>query len=43
MILILNTGLRTSEVIHLKREHVNLTSGKINVIVGKGKKIVYFG
>ena len=38
MRLILNTGLRISEVINLKWDHVNLTSGKINVIEGKGKK-----
>ena len=38
MRLILNTGLRISEVINLKWDHINLTSGKINVIEGKGKK-----
>ena len=38
MKLILNTGLRISEVIHLKWVDINLTSGKINVIEGKGKK-----
>jgi len=38
MKLILNTGLRISEVINLKWNHINLTSGKINVIEGKGKK-----
>jgi len=35
---ILNTGLRISEVINLKWTDINLTSGKINVIEGKGKK-----
>ena len=38
MKLILNTGLRISEIIHLKWRDINLTSGKINVIEGKGKK-----
>jgi len=38
MRLILNTGLRISEVINLKWDHINLTSGKINVIEGKGEK-----
>ena len=38
MKLILNTGLRISEVINLKWDHINLTSGKINVIQGKGSK-----
>ena len=38
MKLILNTGLRISEVINLKWNDINLTSGKINVIEGKGKK-----
>ena len=38
MQLILNTGLRISEVINLKWNDINLTSGKINVIEGKGKK-----
>jgi integrase/recombinase XerD len=36
--LILNTGLRISEVINLKWNDINLTSGKINVLEGKGKK-----
>ena len=38
MRLILNSGLRISEVINLKWNDINLTSGKINVIEGKGKK-----
>jgi len=38
MKLILNTGLRISEVINLKWNDINLTSGKINIIEGKGKK-----
>ena len=38
MKLILNTGLRISEVINLKWNHINLTSGKINLIEGKGEK-----
>ena len=41
--LMLDTGLRLPEVINLKWEYVNLTSGKIEVIEGKGAKdrIVY--
>ena len=38
MKLILNAGLRISEIINLKWEDINLTSGKINVIEGKGEK-----
>lgn len=38
MKLILNTGLRISEVINMKWNDINLTTGKINVIEGKGKK-----
>jgi len=38
MRLILSTGLRISEVINLKWEHINLTSGEVNVTEGKGKK-----
>jgi len=41
--LMLNTGLRLSELINLKWKYVNLTTGKIEVIEGKGAKdrIVY--
>lgn len=38
MELILNTGLRISEVINLKWMDMNLTSGKINIIASKGDK-----
>lgn len=38
MSFILNTGLRISEVINLKWVDINLTSGKVNVIQGKGAK-----
>ncbi|MGM0411178.1 MAG: tyrosine-type recombinase/integrase, partial [Bacillota bacterium] len=39
----LNTGLRLSEVINLKWEHINLMTGKVEVIEGKGAKdrVVY--
>lgn len=39
----LNTGLRLSETLNLKWEHINLMTGKIEVIEGKGAKdrIVY--
>ena len=41
--LMLNTGLRLSELTNLKWEYLNLTTGKIEVIEGKGAKdrIVY--
>ena len=41
--LMLNTGLRLSELTNLKWKYVNLTTGKIEVIEGKGAKdrIVY--
>lgn len=36
--LILNTGLRLSEMTNLKWKHVNLNSGQIKVVEGKGRK-----
>lgn len=41
--LMLDSGLRLSEVINLKWEHINLMSGKLEVIEGKGAKdrIIY--
>jgi len=38
MRLMLKAGLRASEAVSLKVEHVNLTSGRINVRNGKGAK-----
>lgn len=38
VMLMLDTGLRLSETINLKWENINLMSGKINVIEGKGAK-----
>lgn len=41
--LILNTGLRLSEMTHLKWRHINLNSGQVKVVEGKGLKdrIIY--
>ena len=36
--LILNTGLRLSEMTHLKWRHINLNSGQVKVVEGKGLK-----
>ena len=36
--LMLNTGLRLSEVINLKWSHINLQTGKLKVVQGKGGK-----
>src|SRR6056297_2025030 len=36
--LMLNTGLRLSEVINLKWIHINLQTGKLKVVDGKGGK-----
>ena len=43
--LMLATGLRVSEAVALKTEHVDLNSGRINVREGKGAKdrVVYVG
>ena len=38
MKMMLNSGLRTSEVIELKRININLKTGKFSVIQGKGGK-----
>jgi len=42
--LMLDTGLRLSEIINLKWQHVNLQTGKLKVVNGKGKKdrVVWF-
>lgn len=43
--LFLNTGLRVSEVIDLKWQHINLATGQLKVVQGKGSKdrIVWMG
>lgn len=38
IILMLDTGLRLSEIINLKWKHINIMSGEIKVIEGKGAK-----
>src|SRR5699024_5377347 len=43
VILLLNTGLRLSEMINLKYNHINLMTGRLKVVQGKGAKdrIIY--
>src|SRR5699024_4504731 len=43
VILLLNTGLRLSEMINLKYYHINLMTGRLKVVQGKGAKdrIIY--
>lgn len=38
VILDLNTGLRLSEIIDLQWRHINLTTGQLKVVQGKGEK-----